>query len=612
MALFFVYMLKSSVCLAVMFLFHRLLLSRETFHRFNRLALLSLLVISSLMPFVEFPVHEVAQMEVTFPIAVDTMETVSQPVVEPEQTPFPWRELLLLAYLVGVAVFLLSWLWSLVELWRLVRRCKPLRTEADGIRILTHTDPALSPFSWHRYIVLSEADLAENGRAILLHERAHIRALHSLDILVARLCVVLQWFNPAAWLLLHELQNIHEFEADESVLSGGVDAKTYQLLLIKKAVGTRLYSMANSLNDSSLNKRIIMMMRKNSSPWARAKYLYVLPLAAVSITALARTEVSNLESELSACKVSNLFAFTKAESEKSVEPLPIEQQKAPETPASLPKTEENDSIYNSPEVKADFPGGEVACIKFLADHIKYPEEAQKKKQEGRVYIYLVVNKDGSVTDTKVARTCGVPELDNEAIRVARLMPKWTPAKHKGETVRSRFLFPIFFRLNSGKATATTCKPQPRLKSSKKTIKLASVSASDSSEKATEDTVLLSGTFKTEKDTVYKSGSYMKAEKAYVLRIGDTTTLPEQIAQFDDKVDNGILSVTAKSARLIKNPLILVDGKEVSQEDYEAITADQIENIRLLKSPNLHERYGEKGKNGVMLITTKNASKKNKV
>ncbi len=328
MAVLFVYMLKSAFCLAVLFLFYRLLLSRETFHRFNRIALLSLFVLSCIVPLMEISLVEVTTNEQPFTVAKNLPVAVSSVVegVRPVAT-FSWTQVILLVYLLGVVFFLLRFVWAYLCMWQLVRSCTLCRVETDGVHILTHTDNDIAPFSWLHFIVLSENDLATNGRAILLHERAHVRARHTLDCLVADICVIFQWFNPAAWLLMQELRNIHEYEADESVLAGGVDAKTYQLLLIKKAAGTRLYSMANSLNHSSLKKRITMMMRKKSSPWARAKYLCVLPLVAVSAAALAHTEVSNLESEFSACKVSELLAFAKAEDGKSKQPRKKEKDR---------------------------------------------------------------------------------------------------------------------------------------------------------------------------------------------------------------------------------------------------------------------------------------------
>ena len=136
---------------------------------------------------------------------------------------------------------------------------------------------------------MSEEDYACGGGTILVHEQAHQRLGHSWDLLLVDLLGCLQWFNPAMWLLRVELRAVHEYEADEQVLRCGVDAKDYQMLLIKKAVGGRWYSIANSLNHSNLKNRITMMLRKRSSRWARAKALYVLPLACLALGAFAQT-----------------------------------------------------------------------------------------------------------------------------------------------------------------------------------------------------------------------------------------------------------------------------------------------------------------------------------
>ena len=320
MGIFLVYILKASVCLALFYLFYRLLLSKETFHRFNRLALLGLLVLSCAVPFMEVTVQESSEMAQPF-LALEEMMGMME--VEPagvlDETPmyFPWKELLLLLYVGGILFFFIRHLWSLGRMVRLLRTCRKEKVE-EGITLYVHREK-VAPFSWMKMIVLSEDDLEENGKAILTHERAHIHNRHSWDLLLAEVCIFFQWFNPAAWLLKQELQNIHEYEADEWVIENGIDAKTYQLLIIKKAVGARLYSIANSFNHSSLKKRITMMIKKKSNPWARLKYLYVLPLAAVTVAAFARPEVSNKLDEISSVKVNDLTSIVKAEEVKSME-----------------------------------------------------------------------------------------------------------------------------------------------------------------------------------------------------------------------------------------------------------------------------------------------------
>ena len=321
MGLFFVYILKSSVCLALFYLFYRLLLSNETFHRFNRMALLGLLVLSCLIPLMEVTVKDPSDVSLPFlsleeMLMMASVESV-EVVEEAEPVVFPWRELLLMGYLAGILFFFLRHVWSLGRMLRLIGRCQK-EMLGQGIVLFTHREK-VAPFSWMKAIVISEADLEESGEAILKHESAHIRNGHSWDLLLAEVCIFFQWFNPAAWLLKQELQNIHEFEADEWVISQGIDAKKYQLLLIKKAVGARLYSIANSFNHSSLKKRITMMIKKKSNPWARMKYLYVLPLAAIAVAAFARPEVSNQLSEISSVKVNDLTSIMKVDEGKSAE-----------------------------------------------------------------------------------------------------------------------------------------------------------------------------------------------------------------------------------------------------------------------------------------------------
>lgn len=160
-----------------------------------------------------------------------------------------------------------------------------------------------------REIVISEADLQNHRREILLHESAHIRKHHSWDLLAADLCIGLQWFNPAAWLLKRELQTVHEYEADNYVLEQGIDAKQYQLLLIKRSVGSKFYYITNHFNHNKLNKRITMMLKKKSNRKATLKYLYVIPVALCTVSVFAHPEISDELNKVSSVDLSNLTAM---------------------------------------------------------------------------------------------------------------------------------------------------------------------------------------------------------------------------------------------------------------------------------------------------------------
>jgi len=323
MGLFFVYIVKSSVCLAGFYLFYRLLLSKETFHRFNRITLLTLLLLSLLLPLVQLTTIEQTEVHQTMLTIEQLLMMADMPVSEvtpAEAVTLSGIQILLMVYLSGVLFFACRHIYSLGRLLMLLRSGEKEKME-NGMTLVIHQQK-ISPFSWMKYIVISKVDLEEDGREILIHEAAHVRNRHSVDLLIADICIFFQWFNPASWLLKQELQNIHEYEADESVIREGVNARQYQLLLIKKAVGTRLYSMANSFNHSKLKKRITMMLKEKSNPWARLKYLYVLPLAAIAVTAFARPEISGKMDEISAVKVNDFVQIVGTKvPEKKVEVL---------------------------------------------------------------------------------------------------------------------------------------------------------------------------------------------------------------------------------------------------------------------------------------------------
>ncbi len=301
MGLFFIYSLKVAFCLIAFYLVFKLLLSKETFHTFNRWVLLLVMVVSILLPWLKVTTAEptaIAEGMISLESIIASAEVVN------DDTPegLSAIQLLFIIYIIGIAVFFLREVVSVVRLFRLIRRGTPLTAEQagvsqHGVQVVVMKNE-IAPFSWFRHVVLSEKDFRENPREILTHELAHIRLGHSWDVAVCNLLIIFQWWNPAAWLLKRELQNVHEFEADEAVINRGVDAKQYQLLLIRKSVGERLFSMANNLNHQSLKKRITMMTTKKSSPWQKAKVLVALPMAALAVVAFANPDVERVAEQV--------------------------------------------------------------------------------------------------------------------------------------------------------------------------------------------------------------------------------------------------------------------------------------------------------------------------
>ncbi len=281
-----IYSLRVAVVMAIFYLFYRLLLSRETFHRLNRVVLLSTALFSFLLPLCIITITrtvEVAPIDLglgSFVESADLMVEEQAGVVASLTT-----EILLLIFGAGV-IGVLAWnAVGIISFRRLLRRGR--RAEICGEQV-TIVDQKIAPLSWFRHIVLSEQDAEECAAMIIAHEKAHIALRHSWDLTLVNLCCVAQWFNPAIWLLRSDLKDIHEYEADAEVLRSGIDARSYQLLLIKKTVGNKSYSIANSLNHSTLKKRITMMLSKKSSAVSRWKLLYALPVVALSLTAFAK------------------------------------------------------------------------------------------------------------------------------------------------------------------------------------------------------------------------------------------------------------------------------------------------------------------------------------
>ena len=565
MGFFFVYILKSGVCLSLFYLFYRLLLSKETFYRFNGIALFGILVFSLLLPLIEVtkaPQNEINQAVLTIEqllvMAENHQETQVTTVVEGDdlvdtwRSPVHWIEIVLLFYIAGIFFLVCRNVYSLFRLVRLMNTAQ--RRQIDKHTVLLVHDRNVAPFSWMKFVVISRTDLEENGREILIHECAHIRKHHSWDLLIADICIFFQWFNPGAWLLKQELQNIHEYEADEAVINEGINARDYQLLLIKKAVGTRLYSMANSFNHSKLKKRITMMLKEKSNPWARLKYLYVLPLATIAVTAFARPEISERVEEISAVKVNDLAAIVEAKVEEITK-----------------------------DVSNITSGDSLKKLVVTGDSIL--------KEKGTISIYGEKGKNG-VLATKL-----LPDEDNH-FKITKTQAKIKPGMNTSVD-KSKLM-----GTHIGGISTVDLRDKDVLviidgKESSRTV----VDALDPSR--IESISILDG-----KEATDIYGDKAK-NGAMVIQLHSTA---EQILQNKYKID--AISKTRLDAlnRGSKNwgvtfhsvsgkkPLVYIDGKEaVGEEALSSVSPERIKSISVMKDKAAVEVYGERGKDGVVLV-----------
>ena len=283
---FIVYLGQSALCLVALYLIYKVTMSQETLFRLNRCLLLGVVMLSAILPMCRIRI--VKECDVLPATAIEINGVVD---VEAIESDIDYIMILkvaaTVAYIVGVAFMVVRLVVGLYSVRRLVYNGRMSVIE-DGVTI-TIVDTIVSPFSWFGHIVVSDRDMLECRQMILSHEMAHVRFGHSWDVLAVDLALCLWWFNPAMWLLRRELQSLHEYQADDVVLSNGIDAKIYQMLLIKRAVGSRLHSVANCLNHSNLKNRITMMCKQKSSRWSATKVLLVLPMVALALSAFATT-----------------------------------------------------------------------------------------------------------------------------------------------------------------------------------------------------------------------------------------------------------------------------------------------------------------------------------
>ena len=639
MGTFLVYILKSAVCLAIFYLFYRLLLSKETFHRFNRMALLGVMLLSCLLPLVKVTVEQASPVNAQVMSMEDLLlmyQWNSEAVVEEGSRPFHWQEGLVLVYFVGLFFVIVRHLWSLGRMLYLIRHSRCERLD-NGIRLVVHRRK-LAPFSWMRYIVISETDLKESGHHILVHEMAHIHHRHSWDLLLTEACAWLQWFNPAIWLLKQELQNIHEYEADEEVLRQGINAKEYQMLLIKKAVGARLYSIANSFNHSSLKKRITMMIRKKSNPWARAKYLYVLPLAAVTVAAFARPEISKPLDEISSVKVNDLSAVLETYADKNVS-NPAEKTKlkmkvvdeegkpiiaatvlvANTTNGTL--TDENGNF--TLEVGSD-QSIQVAYIGMSTVTMSVKDCLKKADQT------IVLTESDTKKDVKVVASAPQAVVsDDQTFSVVEQMPEYPggmraglefmarnlryPTKAREAGKQGRVIVQFVVRKDGSLSDFKVLRPvdpwldaeairvistMPKWKPGMQDGKPVSVKFT------LPVTFMLEGTNSKPKagdnDVVVVGYGVQKSEESVdVPTIKLHNPMDELSITGDFKID----SVGSSKASGM-SPLVIMDGLEVSDDVIKKLNPKKIQSVSVLKNEAATAKYGKKGKFGVILITTK--------
>ena len=428
-----IYLIKINVALVLLYGFYRLTVSRDTFFGLRRLTLWLIYAVALMVPALnlEYWVRDTPTMESMANVYADTFYPVV--VVKAQAPSITWMDMLLGIYWAGVAVLSLRLVWQLFSIIRLAVISRKQEVEGITVHLLRGEG---SPFSFFRWVFMYPSTL--EGRQlheVMVHECTHVSGHHSLDTLFSELFSIACWFNPFAWLMKQEVRMNLEYLADESVLSDGNARKSYQYHLLGLAYRQPNEStkIANNFNLLPLKKRIKMMNKRRTSEIGKAKYLLFAPLAGVLLM------VSNIESV--AREIGEQIPEV-AEVQQKAEQAAEEKVK---TKPQTDTTKKKKTWDCMPETMPQFPGGQGVLMKYLAANIKYPASAVKAKKQGRVIVTFIVQKDGSITHAKIAKSID-PELDAEALRIVKGMPKWTPGTQNGKPVSVRYMVPVKFSL----------------------------------------------------------------------------------------------------------------------------------------------------------------------
>ena len=428
-----IYLIKINVALVLLYGFYRLTVSRDTFFGLRRLTLWLIYAVALMVPALnlEYWVRDTPTMESMANVYADTFYPVV--VVKAQASSITWMDMLLGIYWVGVAVLSLRLVWQLFSIIRLAVISRKQEVEGITVHLLKGEG---SPFSFFRWVFMYPSTLkGKQLHEVMVHECTHVSGLHSLDTLFSELFSIACWFNPFAWLMKQEVRMNLEYLADESVLSDGNARKSYQYHLLGLAYRQPNEStkIANNFNLLPLKKRIKMMNKRRTSEIGKAKYLLFAPLAGVLLM------VSNIESV--AREIGEQIPEV-AEVQQKAEQAAEEKVK---TKPQTDTTKKKKTWDCMPETMPQFPGGQGVLMKYLAANIKYPASAVKAKKQGRVIVTFIVQKDGSITHAKIAKSID-PELDAEALRIVKGMPKWTPGTQNGKPVSVRYMVPVKFSL----------------------------------------------------------------------------------------------------------------------------------------------------------------------
>ncbi|OJW16513.1 M56 family metallopeptidase [Mucilaginibacter sp. 44-25] len=431
------YLVLVNIYLCLFYAFYRMLLQRETFFQLNRLYLVGTAILSFFIPLMqsEWIKELFITRQVQHTIYGSSALTVVN-ITPINNNPVTFGEVLSIIYAAGVIILFAKLCLQLIMLKKIIK------------------DPSTEvTYSFFNKIKVNKG--IDGAEMIQYHEQVHARQFHTADILIIEAVMIINWFNPIVYLYRYAIKHIHEFIADKHTLEAGTNKADYAMLLLNQTFNAPAHRLVNPFFNHSLLKQRIMMLQKNKSQRIKLiKYglsapLFILMLVLSSATINNTSTVKNINRKAGDVLaspanevMSGQYQSPKNENTKGIAQVAID---------TLPKKQKF-----TVTVAPSFPGGEEAFSRFLAANIKYPATAKNKKIQGRSLIAFTIGTDGYLSNFKVAKGIG-GGADEEAIRVIKMSPKWTPATVNGRPVKTSYVVPVNFSLD-GSVTSVSNKP----------------------------------------------------------------------------------------------------------------------------------------------------------
>lgn len=436
-----IYFIKVNVALSLLYVFYRVSFRHDTFLGLRRIMLLLICISAFAYPLLDLTEWLATNESYAGQTMVILYEKLlpEQTVVAGSNAPvsengYSWiGHGIYIIYIAGAVILLLRTLGEFIQIYKSLRYRN--RTCVNGTEIVL-LENAQEPYSFFHWIYMNPEQYSKKQtNEILLHEKTHVQELHSVDILLAQVVIILCWFNPFAWLTRSEMRMNHEYLADRRVVLSGNDKKGYQYhLLGLEHTSLAAANLYNNFSVLPLKNRIKMLNRKRTKNIMRSKYLMFFPMIAL-LMLFGNCTNKAATGQSQAGEVKDSAAVT-----TQTPPVAV----VPNADVEEPK-DELGTVFNVVEVMPEFPGGAQALMKYLSEEINYPDDAIASGTQGRVIAQFIVNKDGSISDVKVVKSVS-ESLDKEALRVIKEMPKWKPGMQKGEAVRVEYTVPVTYRL----------------------------------------------------------------------------------------------------------------------------------------------------------------------